>query len=126
FVHELEHYIKKDLVTFLPRHQVDELILQGDIITGIKGSILDSTNVKRGEKSNRKIKDELSYEAQAVVIASGGRGANYNLVRKSWPHRLDQAPMEMITGVPEHVDGRMLEITDRIGGRIVNRDDMWQ
>src|SRR5699024_2508201 len=75
FVHELEHYIKKDLVTFLPRHQVDELILQGDIITGIKGSILASTNVKRGEKSNRKIKDEFSYEAQAVVVASGGIGA---------------------------------------------------
>src|SRR5699024_11662457 len=36
-----------------------------------------------------------------------------------------QAPKEMISGVPEHVDGRMLEITERVGGRIVNRDRMW-
>ena len=126
FVHELEHYIKKDLVTFLPRHQVDELILQGDVMTGIKGSILASTNVKRGEKSNRTVKDEFSYEAQAVVVASGGIGANFDLVRKNWPSRLGQAPKEMISGVPEHVDGRMLEITERIGGRIVNRDRMWK
>lgn len=31
----------------------------------------------------------------------------------------------MLTGVPAHVDGRMLEITERAGGRIVNRDRMW-
>src|SRR5690625_5464766 len=48
-----------------------------------------------------------------------------DLVRKNWPSRLGQAPKEMISGVPEHVDGRMLEITERIGGRIVNRDRMW-
>ena len=94
-------------------------------MTGIKGSILASTNVKRGEKSNRTVKDEFSYEAQAVVVASGGIGANFDLVRKNWPSRLGQAPKEMISGVPEHVDGRMLEITERIGGRIVNRDRMW-
>jgi hypothetical protein len=31
----------------------------------------------------------------------------------------------MITGVPAHVDGRMLEITEGAGGYIVNRDRMW-
>ncbi len=31
----------------------------------------------------------------------------------------------MLTGVPEHVDGRMLAITEAAGGRIVNRDRMW-
>jgi hypothetical protein len=31
----------------------------------------------------------------------------------------------MIAGVPAHVDGRMLEITERAGGNIVNRDRMW-
>ena len=31
----------------------------------------------------------------------------------------------MISGVPEHVDGRMLAITERAGGRLVNRDRMW-
>ncbi len=31
----------------------------------------------------------------------------------------------MISGVPAHVDGRMLGITEDAGGRIVNRDRMW-
>jgi predicted oxidoreductase len=31
----------------------------------------------------------------------------------------------MISGVPAHVDGRMLGITEAAGGRIVNRDRMW-
>jgi predicted oxidoreductase len=31
----------------------------------------------------------------------------------------------MLSGVPEHVDGRMLGITEEAGGRIVNKDRMW-
>jgi predicted oxidoreductase len=31
----------------------------------------------------------------------------------------------MISGVPAHVDGRMLAITEAAGGRYVNRDRMW-
>jgi len=44
---------------------------------------------------------------------------------RNWPARLGKAPERMITGVPEHVDGRMLAITENAGGRIVNRDRMW-
>ncbi|CEG21316.1 KsdD-like steroid dehydrogenase [Planococcus massiliensis] len=31
----------------------------------------------------------------------------------------------MLSGVPAHVDGRMLAITEKAGGRLVNRDRMW-
>ena len=31
----------------------------------------------------------------------------------------------MISGVPAHVDGRMLDIAAEAGGRLVNRDRMW-
>ena len=31
----------------------------------------------------------------------------------------------MITGVPDHVDGRMLAITEAAGGTVINRDRMW-
>jgi uncharacterized protein len=34
-------------------------------------------------------------------------------------------PAHMLTGVPDYVDGSMLGITERAGGRIVNRDRMW-
>ena len=58
-------------------------------------------------------------------MTNGGIGANHDLIRKNWPERLGKAPNRMISGVPDHVDGRMLEISENAGGRIVNRDRMW-
>jgi predicted oxidoreductase len=58
-------------------------------------------------------------------VTSGGLGANFDLIRQNWPERLGKAPTRMISGVPAHVDGRMLGITESAGGRIVNRDRMW-
>ena len=47
-------------------------------------------------------------------------------MRRNWPvDRVGPAPSHLISGVPAHVDGRMLGITERAGGRIVNRDRMW-
>jgi predicted oxidoreductase len=64
--------------------------------------------------------------AQAVIVTSGGIGANHDLVRKNWPReRLGEPPKHMLTGVPAHVDGRMLAITEAAGGRIINPDRMW-
>ena len=31
----------------------------------------------------------------------------------------------MVAGVPAHVDGRMLQITQEAGGRLINPDRMW-
>src|SRR5207248_7207437 len=67
----------------------------------------------------------FELKAQAVVVTSGGIGGDHDLVRKSWPERLGQPPRHMLTGVPAHVDGRMLAITEAAGGRIINPDRMW-
>jgi len=47
------------------------------------------------------------------------------VVRKSWPARLGTPPREMLTGVPAHVDGRMLAISEAAGGSVINNDRMW-
>jgi predicted oxidoreductase len=60
-----------------------------------------------------------------VVVTSGGIGGNHELVRQSWPERLGRPPKFMVSGVPDHVDGRMLGITEAAGGNIINRDRMW-
>src|SRR5439155_23797347 len=62
--------------------------------------------------------------AQAVIVASGGIGGNHDLVRHNWPQRLGEPPKFMISGVPEHVDGRMIGITEAAGARLINRDRM--
>lgn len=117
--------MQNGLVDFRPRHQIDELLSKNGAIIGVRGSILEPSDVKRGEASSRTVIGEFTYEAPAVVVCSGGIGANFDLVKENWPKRLGNPPERMISGVPAHVDGRMLSITEKAGGRIVNKDRMW-
>lgn len=112
-------------VQFQFRHRVTELDLTNGIVKGVSGTILEPTNVQRGEKSSDTIIGEFSFEAPVVIITSGGIGANHDLVRKNWPERLGRPPLHMLSGVPEHVDGRMLGIAQNAGAHIINPDRMW-
>jgi predicted oxidoreductase len=47
------------------------------------------------------------------------------LVRKNWPARMGRVPGQLLAGVPAHVDGRMIGITEATGARVINRDRMW-
>lgn len=107
------------------RHRVDALVVTNGIVDGIAGSILEPTTVERGKSTSRHVIGDFSLRAQAVIIASGGIGGNHDLVRRNWPQRLGPAPKNMISGVPEHVDGRMIGITEAAGARLINRDRMW-
>src|SRR3712207_8931712 len=49
----------------------------------------------------------------------------YTTLFRSWPARLGPVPQRLLSGVPAHVDGRMLQITERAGGRVINPDRMW-
>jgi predicted oxidoreductase len=125
FVQRVREGAKQGLVTFKFRHCVNEVTRNGGAIDGVSGEILAPSNVERGFKSSRDVVGEFDLRAQAVIVASGGIGANHDLVRKNWPERLGRPPKRMIIGVPDHVDGRMLAITEAAGGTIINRDRMW-
>ena len=58
-------------------------------------------------------------------MTSGGIGANHELVAGFWPASLGKPPSRMLSGVPDHVDGRMLKITEDAGASIINPDRMW-
>lgn len=107
------------------RHRVDGLVRTDGAVTGVHGTVLAPDDAPRGVASNRTAAGEFALTAQAVVIASGGIGGNHDLVRRWWPDRLGTPPATMLTGVPAHVDGRMLDIADAAGVRLVNRDRMW-
>jgi predicted oxidoreductase len=116
---------KSGRLTFKFRHRVDALTITNGTIDGVQGAILDSDPVERGQSSSRKAIGDFALRAQAVIVASGGIGGNHELVRQNWPARLGPAPANMISGVPEHVDGRMIGITEKAGARLINRDRMW-
>jgi len=114
------------LVQFAFRHQVDELLVEDGAVVGIRGSVLEPDESERGVKSSRTVVGEFEHRAGAVVVTSGGIGHNHDLMRANWPtERIGAAPDHLISGVPAHVDGRMLQISEQAGGRIVNRDRLW-
>jgi predicted oxidoreductase len=113
------------LLTFHHRHRVDELVVQDGAVRGVRGTLLAPDDAPRGVASNRDRVGEFELTAQAVIVTTGGIGANHDLVRRYWPERLGTPPREMVTGVPAYVDGRMLDISAAAGVRLVNRDRMW-
>ncbi len=110
---------------FAYRHRVDELIVEGGAVVGVRGAVLEPSTAARGVASSRNVVGDFEFRAQAVVVASGGIGGNHDLVRKNWPARMGRVPEQLLSGVPAHVDGRMLEISEAAGGNLINSDRMW-
>ncbi|WP_432157396.1 FAD-binding dehydrogenase [Streptomyces sp. bgisy153] len=125
FARYAEQAARDGLLTFHHRHRVDELVVESGAARGVRGTVLASDDSPRGVASSRERSGEFELTAQAVVVTSGGIGADHDLVRRHWPRRLGTPPTEMVTGVPAYVDGRMLGISAEAGVRLVNRDRMW-
>ena len=114
-----------DRVRFAYRHRVDELIVEDGAVVGVRGAVLEPSTSARGVASSRQVVGDFEFRAQAVVVASGGIGGNHDLVRKNWPARMGRVPEQLLSGVPAHVDGRMLGISEAAGASVINSDRMW-
>ena len=125
FVRRAREAEARGRLTFKFRHRVDALSVTGGTVHGVSGAILEPTEVARGVSSSRHGVGAFELQAPCVIVASGGIGGNHALVRQNWPERLGPPPKRMISGVPEHVDGRMIGITEAAGARLINRDRMW-
>ncbi|PZG25333.1 FAD-binding dehydrogenase [Spongiactinospora gelatinilytica] len=117
-------------------HRVDELVVTAGAVTGVRGTIRPpdcaATDVavpyRRAPVAvpcATASSEAFEISAQAVIVTSGGIGGDQALVRANWPPRLGPPPRRMLAGVPGHVDGRMLAISERAGARLVNSDRMW-
>jgi predicted oxidoreductase len=125
FVRRVRAAERRGVVRFRFRHRVSELTVEGGVDTGVRGEVLEPSDAPRGQASSRTAVGTFALRAQAVIIASGGIGGNPGLVRQNWPARLGIPPAHMLAGVPAHVDGRMLGISEAAGAHLINRDRMW-
>lgn len=125
FVRRVREGEAAGLVQFKFRHRVTELLVKNGAVEGVAGDVLEPSHVERGRPSSRTVVGGFTFRAQAVIVTSGGIGANFDLVRANWPQRLGEPPRRMVSGVPDHVDGRMLSVAEQAGARIINRDRMW-
>lgn len=125
FVRRAREAHAKGLLTFAFRHRVDGLLVENGAVVGVHGARLADDSIERGKPSSRDVVGDFEYRAQAVIVASGGIGGNHELVRRNWPERWGAPPQHMLCGVPAHVDGRMLGVSEAAGARLINRDRMW-
>ncbi|MFF3487074.1 FAD-binding dehydrogenase [Streptomyces sp. NPDC002701] len=117
--------VARGLVRLAFRHRVTGLSRSAGTVDTVSGEILEPSGVERGQASSRTVTGAFEFRAQAVIVTSGGIGGNHDLVRAHWPERLGTPPERMISGVPAHVDGKMLGIAEAAGARLINRDRMW-
>jgi hypothetical protein len=125
FVAKVREAAKAGRVSLRFRHRVNALTETAGAVDGVGGDILEPSGVERAQPSSRTVVGDFALKAEAVIVTSGGIGGNFELVRACWPERLGTPPSHMLSGVPDHVDGRMLGIVEAAGGAIVNRDRMW-
>jgi predicted oxidoreductase len=125
FARAVQEGVDRGLVTLKFRHRVDGLIVQNGEVVGARGAVLAPDTAARGARSNRTVVGDFEQYAGATIVTSGGIGGNHEMVRAQWPQRLGTPPKHMLSGVPAHVDGRMLGISEEAGANLVNGDRMW-
>ncbi|WP_433785471.1 FAD-binding dehydrogenase [Actinomycetospora sp. CA-101289] len=125
FVRRVQAAVDDGRVDIRYRHRVDALEVTAGAVTGVSGTVLEPSAVARGASRSRTAVGSFELSAPSVVVTSGGIGGDHDAVRRHWPERLGPPPRHMISGVPAHVDGRMIGISEDAGARVVNRDRMW-
>ncbi|GGZ07121.1 FAD-binding dehydrogenase [Streptomyces poonensis] len=125
FVRRVRAGVDRGLVQLRFRHRVTGLSRSAGTVDTVTGEVLEPSGVQRGHASSRTVTGAFELRAQAVIVTSGGIGGNHDLVRANWPKRLGTPPERMVSGVPAHVDGKVLGIAEKAGAHLINRDRMW-
>lgn len=125
FLNRVREHADAGRIRFAFRHRVDGLVVEQGRCTGVHGALLEPTEAERGRPTSREQIGEFQLSSQAVIVCSGGIGGNHDLIRRVWPDRLGTPPEQMVSGVPDHVDGRMLAIAEQAGAHLINPDRMW-
>lgn len=117
---------KADKLKFGFRHRVTRLDITDGKVTGVAGDILAPDDAVRGAATNRDVTGDFEIRCDQVIITSGGIGGNFDLVRRNWDaSKSGPLPEKMVSGVPEHVDGLLLDIVKDAGAELINTDRMW-
>jgi len=115
--------VKAGRVSLHFRHRALALAMTAGKVAGVVGEVLEPSTAVRGQASSRLAVDEFEASAGAVVVTTGGIGANHGAVRRQWPG--GRPPAHMLSGVPASVDGDFLSVVQSAGAALINGDRMW-
>ena len=88
FVRRVRQAVAEGRVELRFRHRVDGLTTTAGAVDGVTGTVLAHSTAPRGRASSREPIGTFALRAQAVLVTSGGIGADHDLVRAFWPDRL--------------------------------------
>ena len=125
FVRRVMDHVHTGRITLKFRHRVTELVTDDGAVTGVAGEVLEPSDAARGVASSRAAVAAFELHAGAVIVTSGGIGANHDLVRRNWPTGYGEPPDHMLSGVPDSTDGLMLAVAQTAGAHLINPDRMW-
>ncbi len=126
FLKKVREHEAEGRVNLRFRHRVTDLDTVDGAICGVSGVTLAPHEGERSTPSPQAVTGDFSLAAEAVIIASGGIGGNFEKVRQNWPEeRFGPPPNVMVAGVPAHVDGRMLDVAESAGAALHAMDRMW-
>ncbi len=124
FVRRVTEHVRAGRIRIRYRHRVTALTVSDGRVTGATGEVLEPSGAARGEPSSRGVTGEFAVSG-AVIVTSGGIGANHDLVRATWPAGFGDPPRTMVSGVPDSTDGLMLGVAQAAGARLINPDRFW-
>ncbi|GAA4721611.1 FAD-binding dehydrogenase [Isoptericola chiayiensis] len=107
------------------RRRATGLVTTDGRVTGVRAEILADDGAVRGAPSSREVVGTEELSAGAVVVASGGIGANHDLARERWDRTHGELPARMLSGVPDSTDGLLLGHAADAGAALVHEDRMW-
>ena len=87
--------------------------------------MLAPSGAARGQASSREVTGDFELRAQAVLVTSGGIGGQPRTGPQVLAGPAGAAARHLLSGVPAHVDGRMLDISAAAGAAVINPDRMW-
>ncbi len=125
FVRDAREARSAGLLDIRFRHRVVGLTTTDGRVTGVRAERLADDDAERGAPSNRVVTGEVEIAADAVVVATGGIGANHALARDRWDPDAGTLPPRMLSGVPDSTDGLMLSHAAAAGAVLVHEDRMW-
>src|SRR5690625_3588476 len=114
---------EEGLLRLFFRHKVTKITMTAGSISGVVADVLAPDPAERGYPSSRTVVGQRQISAPAVIIASGGIGANHDLVRSLWPH--GQLPKQFLSGVPNSIDGSMIPVAQAVGADFIHSSRMW-
>ena len=126
FVDRVLEAEKAGKVTFGFRHRVTGIDIRNGQVAGVSGDILAPDDAPRGAETSRDVTGSFDIRADQVIVTSGGMGGNFDMVRRHWDTSLSgPLPEKLVSGVPRHVDGLLLDHVKDAGAELINMNRMW-